>query len=127
MNIVLWIFQIVLAFLAVPGGAFKVFMFDQVATEVWFGALPRGAWSAIGVFEVVCGVLLVVPMAMNGKPTLTRIAAAALTVEAVLLAGLYGSYSTRLSADNPLVFAVAMGVLAVVVAFGRSKSMSHAH
>jgi hypothetical protein len=41
----------------------KVFSFDAVANEPFFGALPRGGWGALGVFEMLCAVLLVVPAA----------------------------------------------------------------
>ena len=53
MNILLWVLQVPLALLCLAGGAYKVFMFDQVANEVWYTALPRGGWGALGVFEIV--------------------------------------------------------------------------
>ena len=119
MNVFLWVLQAVLALLSVAGGAYKVFMFDQVASEIWYSALPRSGWGVLGVFEVVCGVLLIVPGALNWMPTLTPLAAAALALESLGLAGLYGRYSLQLTAANPLVWAVLMALLAVLVAYGR--------
>jgi len=119
MNVILWVFQAALALLCLAGGAYKVFAFDQVANELWYSALPRGAWSALGVFEMLCGVLLVVPAAAKWMPVLTPLAAAALAVETLALAGLYGRYSLKLTSTNPLVWAVAMGLLAAFVAYGR--------
>ena len=119
MNALLWIAQIALALLCLAGGAYKVFMFDQVANEIWYRALPRGGWSALGVFEMVCGILLILPAAAGWRPALTPLAGAALALEALGLAALYGRYSLRLTAANPLVWAVVMGLLAASVAYGR--------
>ena len=119
MNVLLWILQAVLALLALAGGAYKVFMFDAVAGSAFYGALPRAGWSALGVFELACGVLLVVPAALKWQPFLTPLAAAALAVEALALAVLYGRYSLELTAQNPMVWSVVMAALAIVVAFAR--------
>ena len=119
MNILLWILQVALALLGFAGGAYKVFMFEQVANELWYSALPRGGWSALGVFEVVCGVLLIVPAAANWMPVLTPLAAAALALESLALAGLYARYSLELTASNPLVWSVVITLLAAFVAYGR--------
>ena len=119
MNVFLWVLQAALALLCLAGGAYKVFMFDQVASEIWHSALPRGGWGALGVFEMLCGVLLIVPAAMNWMPGLTPLAAAALALETLALAGLYGRYSLQLTAANPLVWAVLMALLAAIVAYGR--------
>jgi hypothetical protein len=119
MNVLLWIIQVALALLSLAGGAYKVFMFDQVANALWYSALPRGGWGALGVFEMVCGVLLIVPAAANWMPALTPLAAAALALESLALAGLYGRYSLELTATNPLVWVVLMGLMAAFVAYGR--------
>jgi len=119
MNVLLWVLQVALALLCLAGGAYKVFMFDQVANEMWYGALPRGGWGALGVFEMVCGVLLIVPAAAKWMPVLTPLAAAALALETLALSGLYARYSLKLTAGNPLVWAVVMALLAAFVAYGR--------
>ena len=117
MNILLWVLQIALAFLCLAGGAYKAFKFDELAS--YMRALPRGGWRALGVLEMVCGILLVVPAAANWMPVLTALAAAVLALESVALAGLYARYSLKLAAANPLVWSVAMGLVAVFVAYGR--------
>jgi hypothetical protein len=71
------------------------------------------------VFEVLGAVLLIVPAAARWMPQLTTLAAALLTLETAALAALYASYSLRLAATNPLVFAVPMGLMAAFVAYGR--------
>ena len=110
MNVLLWVLQIALAFLYLSGGAYKVFKFDALANHL--RALPRGGWRALGVLEMIGAVLLVVP-------AMTPLAAAALALETLALAGLYARYSLKLAATNPMVWAVVMGLLAAFVAYGR--------
>jgi hypothetical protein len=119
MNVLLWVLQIALALLSLAGGAYKVFSFDALAKEPYFGALSRGGWGATGVFEMSCAILLVVPAAAKWMPMLTPLAAAALAVESLALGGLYARYSLQLTAGNPLVWVVLMGLMAVFVAWGR--------
>jgi DoxX-like family len=117
MNILLWVLQAALALLYLAGGGFKTFNPDDVARQVT--ALPPGAWRALGVFEVLGAVLLIVPAAAKWMPVLTPLAAGALALETLALAAVYARYSRKLAATNPLVFAVPMGLMAVLVAYGR--------
>jgi DoxX-like family len=119
MNILLWVFQVALALLSFAGGAYKVFKFDELAKVPTTGALPRAGWSALGVFEMLCAILLVVPAAAKWMPVLTPLAALALAMECLALAGLFARFSLKLTAANPLVWVVAMGLMAVFVAYGR--------
>jgi hypothetical protein len=119
MNGLLWVLQVPLALLSFGGGAYKVFMFDELAKVPAMGALSRGGWGALGVFEMLCAVLLVVPAAASRMPILTPLAAAALALESLALAGLYARYSLELTATNPLVWVVMMGLMAAFVACGR--------
>jgi hypothetical protein len=109
MNILLWVVQIALALLALSGGAYKIFAFDELAKMPATAALAHGGWVALGVFEMLCGVLLVVPSAANRMRALTPLAAAALALESLALAGLYAGYSLDVAATNPLVWVVLMG------------------
>ena len=119
MNVLLWIVQIALAFLSFAGGAFKVFAFKVDPNIPATAALSRGTWSALGVFEVICAVLLIVPAAARWMPKLTPLAAAALALESFALAAMYARYSLAMTATNPLVYVVPMGVMAAFVACGR--------
>jgi hypothetical protein len=117
MNIFLWAVQVALALLYVSGGSYKVFKFDELAR--YMPVLSRGGWRALGVIEMLGAVLLVVPAAVKWMPMLTPLAAAALALETLGLAGLYARYSLKLSASNPLVWGVVMGLLAAFAAYGR--------
>ena len=117
MNVLLWFLQVALALLYLAGGYYKAFMFDELANQM--SALSRGGWGALGVLEMLGAVLLVVPAAAKWMPVLTPVAAAALALETLALAGLYARYSVELAVTNPLVWAVVMGLLAAFAAYGR--------
>jgi hypothetical protein len=119
MNILLWVVQVALAVLSFAGGAYKVFSFDELAKMPATAALSRGGWGALGVFEMLCGVLLIVPAATKWRPVLTPHAAAALALESMVLAWVYSRYSLSLTATNPLVWVVVMALMAAFVAYGR--------
>jgi hypothetical protein len=119
MNILLWIIQVALALLCLAGGAYKLFQFDELAKVPSTAALPRAVWGAIGVLEMLCAVLLIVPAAMNWMPVLTPLAAAVLAVEALALSVNNARYSLQLALTNPLVWTLAVAVMAAFVAWGR--------
>lgn len=117
MNILSWILQAALAFLFFSGGAYKLVSCDELAAQM--NALPRGAWRMLGVLELLGAVLLIVPAATKWMPALTPIAASVLALETLALAALYARYSLALVATNPLVWALAMGLLAAFTAYAR--------
>lgn len=117
MNVLLWVLQIALALLYLAGGAYKAFSFDELARQ--FRSLSQVSWRAIGLLEILGAILLVVPAAADWMPILTPLAAAALALETLALAGEYARHSLKLTASNPLVWAVVMALLAAFVACGR--------
>lgn len=117
MNVFLWVLQGALALLLLSGGAYKVATRADLAKQ--FASLSGGAWGALGAFEIVAGVLLIVPAATGWWPVLTPWAAVAIVLESVALVAVYGRVSLAFGASNPLVFAVGMGLVAAVVAVGR--------
>jgi hypothetical protein len=119
MNVFLWILQIALALFCFAGGQYKVFHFGELAKVPSSAALSRGGWGAIGAFEMLCAILLVVPAAAKWMPVLTPSAAVALTLESLVLAVIFAQYSRSLSASNPLIYVVVMGLVAAFVAYGR--------
>lgn len=119
MNILLWVVQVALAVLSFAGGAYKVFSYDELAKMPATAALPRGGWTALGVLEMLCAVLLIVPAALKWKPVSTMLAATALALESLALAVMYSRYSLNMTATNPLVWVVAMAFMAAFVAYGR--------
>lgn len=117
MNIFLWALQGFLAFLYLAGGAFKTFNPNDVAKQI--PAVPKGGWRALGVVEMLGGILLVVPAVTGWAPSLTPLVATVLAIETLALAALYARYSLKLTPSNPLVYAAVMGIVVAFVAYGR--------
>lgn len=117
MNVFLWVLQGVLALLLVSGGAYKIATRNGLAEQ--YAALSSGAWGALGVLELLAGVLLIVPAAAGRWAIVTPWAAVAIVLESLALVGVYGRVSLVFRASNPLVFAAGMGLVAALIAVGR--------
>ena len=116
MNILLWVLQILAARLFGASGVMKVFMFDKVSEGVpSFGALPREAWTALGILELVCTVGLIVPSAFRWKPGLTVAAASVLALETLLFIWVHVQYR-----EVPtIIMSGVLGLLMAFIAYGR--------
>jgi hypothetical protein len=116
MNILLWVLQVLAALLYGASGVMKVFMFDKVSKDVQsFGALPREAWMALGILELVCMVGLVVPPAFHWRPGLTVAAATVLAIESLVFIGVHVKYHEIPS----IIMSGVLGLLMTFVAYGR--------
>ena len=116
MNTLLWILQILAALLYGASGIMKVFMFDTVSKDVpSFGALPREAWLALGVVELVCVAGLIVPAVLRWQPTLTVVAATVLAIESLVFIGVHVKYHEI----PPILMSGALGLLMAFLAYGR--------
>ncbi len=116
MNTLLWILQILAALLYGASGIMKIFMFDTVSKDVpSFGALPREAWLALGVVELVCVAGLIVPAVLRWQPTLTVVAATVLAIESLVFIGVHVKYHEI----PPILMSGALGLLMAFLAYGR--------
>ncbi len=116
MNILLWALQIFAALLYGASGVMKAFLFDKVSEGVpSFGALPRGAWKALGILELVCAVGLIVPTALHWHPTLTIVAAAVLTIESLVFIWVHVKYREV----TTIVLSAVLGLLMAFLVYGR--------
>ncbi len=116
MNILLWVLQAVAALMYGASGVMKVFMFDKISQEVpSFGALPREAWMALGILELVCTVGLIVPAAFHWKPTLTVVAATVLAIESLLFIWVHVQYREI----PPIIVSGVLGLMMAFIAYGR--------
>ena len=116
MNVLLWILQIALALLCVSGGAYQIFMLEELQKGVTaMRVLPKGLWKLLGVVGCMAGVALVVPGAAISLPILTPIAAAIVAVQSLLISGFY----LRFRDKSPLPYSLVMVMLAVFVCYGR--------
>ena len=116
MNILLWVLQILAALLYGASGVMKVFLFDTVSQDVpSFGALPREAWMALGILELVCVVGLIVPGAFRWRPALTVAAAAVLAIESLVFIGVHVKYDEV----TPIIMSAVLGLVMAFIAYGR--------
>jgi uncharacterized membrane protein YphA (DoxX/SURF4 family) len=116
MNVLLWVLQVLAALLYGASGVMKVFMFDKISAEVRsFGALPREAWMALGILELVCAVGLIVPGAFHWRPSLTVVAATLLAVESLVFIGVHVKYGEI----TPIIMSGVLGILMAFIAYGR--------
>lgn len=113
----LWVLQALAALVYASSGIMKVFLFDRVSHDVpSFGALPRNAWTALGIIELVAVVLLIVPGALHWRPGLTVVAAIVLALESLIFIGVHVKYREV----PPIIMSGVLGVLMAFIAYGRS-------
>jgi putative oxidoreductase len=117
MNIVLWILQIVLAFLYLMAGFQKAFRpLDQIVETIfWVAYVPHWLVRFIGVSELLGAVGLIVPAATKIQPLLTTFAATGLAVimaSANIMHAVRGEYSV-------LPFTLVLFCLDAFVSYGR--------
>ena len=116
MNILLWVLQVLAALLYGASGVMKVFMFDEISGQVpSFGALPREAWMALGILELVCAVGLLVPAALHWQPRLTVLAATLLAIESLVFIGVHVKYGEI----GSMIMSGVLGLLMAFIAYGR--------
>ena len=80
-----------------------------------FGALPRKAWTALGIVELVCTVGLIVPAAFHWQPKLTGLAATVLAIESLVFIWVHVKYREI----PPIVMSGVLGLLVAFIAYGR--------
>ena len=116
MNFLLWVLQLLAALLFGGSGVMKVFMFEKVSADVpSFGALPRNAWTALGILELICTVGLIVPAALHWQPMLTVVAAAVLSIESLVFIWVHLKYHEM----PPIIMSAVLGLVMAFVAYGR--------
>ena len=116
MNTLLWVLQVVTALLYGASGVMKVFMFNEISQDVpSFGALPRSAWMAFGILELLCTVGLIVPAVLRWRPRLTVLAALVLAIESLVFVWVHVQYREI----TPIIFSGVLGLLMAFIAYGR--------
>jgi putative oxidoreductase len=120
-NIVLWILQGVIALFCIMGSIWRFNNYEQASKDVpSLNALSYGVWNAIGAFEIICALGLILPGVLKMKPILTPVAAACLAVEMLLVTGLHVKFfGFQVTATNPATWSFMLAVLVAFVAYGR--------
>jgi hypothetical protein len=115
MNTLLWVLQIVLALYNVMGGFWTLKTADKLAAT-GNGALPKGAWTGLGMLQILFAFGLVLPGALGVMHGYTAIAAVCLAVLMVSTAAIVHSKALM---SSGMLWAIIPGILAAFVAYGR--------
>ena len=116
MHVLLWVLQVLAALVYAASGVMKTVLFDTASEGVAsFGALPREAWMALGILELVCTVGLIVPSALRWRPGLTVAAAALLALESLVFIWVHVRYHEL----APIIMSATLGLLMAFIAYGR--------
>ena len=114
MNIVLWVLQILLALHTVMGAVWKFSHSEQTVPSL--GAIPRGIWRGMGVFELVCALCLVLTI-YGPLAILAPVAAVGIALEMLFLCSVHlRSGATR---HGQLIYWLVVAALCAFVAYGR--------
>ena len=117
MNILLWLLQVLAALVYGASAIMKLFMFDKISEGVpSFGALPRQAWTALGILELVCVAGLIIPAAFHWQPALTVVAAAVLAIESLVFIWVHAKYREI----TTIIMSGVLGLLMAFIAYGRT-------
>ena len=81
MNIVLWVFQVLLAVHTVMGAVWKFSNPEQTVPSL--SAIPHGVWLGLSVFELFCALALILPAFYKRWAIL--VPAAAVCIAAIML------------------------------------------
>jgi hypothetical protein len=116
-NTLLWTLQVITALLYGSSGVMKVFMFDKVSADVpSFGALPRKAWTALGIIELLSVAGLILPGVLHWHPGLTIAAAIVLALEGLVFIFVHVKYREA----GPIIFSAVLAIVMAFVAYGRA-------
>lgn len=114
----LWIFQILLALAYTGAGFYKLLApIEKLHYMVWVHEVPEWVARAIGLLEIVFGVLLILPQLVRVKPRLSIYAA----LWFVCLMTLAFGYHCGKGAWEKLPMNFLMGFLSAFVAIGRAE------
>lgn len=115
MNIFLWVLQALLALHTAIGAAWKFSNSEQTVPSL--NAIPHGAWLALGVFELLCSLGLVLPAVYKPVGILAPIAAACIVVEMLLFSGL-DIYSGDANYGH-LIYWLVVAAICALISYGR--------
>lgn len=116
MNILLWVFQVLLALHTAMGAVWKYSNSEQTVPSL--KAIPHGVWLEMGAFELLCSLGLILPALNRRLATLAPIAAACVAAEMLLFSGVH-----MCSGDTnhgPMVYWLVVAALCAFIAYGRS-------
>ena len=115
MNLLLWVFQVLLALHTLTGAVWKISNSEQAVPSL--SALPHGVWLALGGIEVLFGLFLILPAIKKSMAFLAPIAAIGIATEMLLFSGLH--ISSGDPTHGPIFYWLIVAAFCVFIAYGR--------
>ena len=115
MNIFLWVLQIFFALHTLIGAAWKFTNPEQTVPSL--SAIPHGVWLGLSVFEILCGLCLIIPAFHKPLSILVPIAAVFIAAEMLAFSGVH-----IFSGDpnyGPMIYWFIVAAICLFIAYGR--------
>lgn len=116
MNILLWVFQVLLAIHTAIGAVWK-FSNSAAQTMPSLGAIPNGAWVAMSIIELLCAVGLILPAFSKSLGFLAPVAAVIIAAEMLLFCVLH--ISSGDANYGPMFYWLVVAAICAFIAYGR--------
>ena len=115
MNIFFWFFQILLALHTIMGAVWKFSNSEQTVPSL--KAIPHGVWLAMSIFELLCGLGLILPAFSKSWSIIVPIAAACIAAEMLIFSGLH--VSSGEPKHGHMIYWLIVAALCAFTAYGR--------
>lgn len=116
MNILLWVFQVLLALHTAIGAVWK-FSNSAEQTMPTLKAIPNGVWRTMSIIELLCSLALILPVFNKPLAILAPIAAVCIAGEMLFFSGLHVSSGDK--NYSPLIYWLAVAAISAFIAYGR--------
>jgi len=116
MNILIWIFQVLLAIHTAIGAIWK-FSHTAEQTMPSLKAIPNGAWLTMSILELLFSLALILPAFNKNLAIAAPIAAICVAAEMLLFTGLHLSAGS--TEFGPIAYWIVMALLCTFIAYGR--------
>lgn len=116
MNILLWVFQVVLALHTAAGAVWK-FSRSAGQTMPALDVIPNGIWQAMGVVEILCALCFIIPAFSKQLAILAPVAALFIVAE-MLLYSVLNIFSGAVDFGS-LIYWLVVAVICAFIAYGR--------
>lgn len=119
MNILLWILQILLGAHTAVGAFWKFSHSEQAVPSL--SLIPHNIWMALSVLEIVCALVLMIPLYKIRKSfgSLPPAAAILVALEMLLFCGAH--LASRDPNPQPMIYWLVVAIFSSFVAYGRMK------
>jgi len=115
MNVLLWVFQITLAFHTATGAIWKFSNSEQSVPSL--SAIPHGVWLSLSVIELLCSLALIIPVIYKPLSILAPLAAAAIAIEMLIFCGIHLASGDK--TFGSLIYWLVVAIICGFTAYGR--------